>query len=311
MPEVVMRARPLLVHVTTTDMSLDWLLGPQLEAFARAGFEVVGASSPGPFVESLTRRGIEHIPLAHATRAMAPSEDARALAELVQVFRSRRPTIVHTHNPKPGLYGRLAARIARVPVVVNTVHGLYATPDDGWRRRALVYSLERFAALCSQAELIQNPEDLEMLRRLLVPRSHLVLLGNGIDLERFAPVSDAARIAHARAELGATGPDDVIVGLVGRLVREKGYGEVFEAARELRRRHPHVRFAVIGPDDPDKEDALTGADREAAADADVTFLGGRDDVVDLYAGMDLLVLASYREGYPRTPMEAAAARGGR
>jgi glycosyltransferase involved in cell wall biosynthesis len=297
----------VLVHVTTTDMSLELLLGPQLQAFADAGFRVLGASAPGPYVDALTDRGIEHVALEHATRAMRPAEDALALAELVRLFRRIRPDVVHTHNPKPGLYGRVAARLARVPVVVNTVHGLYASPLDGAARKTVVYGLERFAGAFSDAELVQNPEDVDVLRRLRVPAAKLTVLGNGIDLSRFdaSRCDEAARVA-ARAELGATGPDDVVVGLVGRLVREKGYPEVFAAAELLRHRAPDVRVAVVGPDDPDKADALTAEDRELAARAGVRFLGNRDDVERLYAGMDVYVLASYREGFPRSAMEAAA-----
>jgi glycosyltransferase involved in cell wall biosynthesis len=298
---------PLVAHVTTTDISLEYLLGPQLEAFAAGGFEVVGISAPGPYVDALEARGIRHVPLQHATRAFAPVHDARALAELVGVFRSLRPAIVHTHNPKPGLYGRVAARVARVPVIVNTVHGLYAQPQDRWTKRAAVYSLERLAATCSHAELVQNPEDVETLARLGVPRRKLALLGNGIDLTRFDPATVSADDAcAARAELGACGPDDVVVGLVGRLVREKGYLDVFEAARLLRNHDPRIRFAVIGDDEHEKGDALTPDDRARAEAAGVRFLGGRSDVVRLYAGMDVVVLASHREGFPRTPMEAAA-----
>jgi glycosyltransferase involved in cell wall biosynthesis len=300
-------SRPLVAHVTTTDISLELLLGPQLEAFAAAGYDVVGISAPGPYVDALAARGIRHVPLHHATRSFAPVEDARALAELVGVFRELRPAIVHTHNPKPGLYGRMAARAARVPVVVNTVHGLYAQPGDRWAKRAAVYSMERVAALCSHAELVQNPEDVETLARLGVPRRKLRLLGNGIDLTRFDPATvTAADALGARAEMGAVGPDDVVVGLVGRLVREKGYLDVFAAARHLREHAPAVRIAVIGAAESEKGDALTDTDRAAAEAAGVRFLGGRSDVVRLYAGMDVHVLASHREGFPRSPMEAAA-----
>ncbi len=300
-------ARPILVHVTTTDISLEWLLGPQLEAFAAAGFEVIGVSAPGPYVESLERRGIRHVPLHHGTRSFALSEDAQALPELVAIFRRLRPAIVHTHNPKPGLYGRVAARVARVPVVVNTVHGLYAQRRDPMAKRALVYSIERLAGLFGQAELIQNPEDLETLAGLGVPRRKLTLLGNGVDLSRFDPAAvpaDDARVA--RAELGACEPTDVVVGLVGRLVREKGYLEVFEAARLLHEHVPRVRFAIIGDADDEKGDALSADDRARAEAAGVRFLGRRFDVARLYAGMDVHVLASHREGFPRSPMEAAA-----
>lgn len=296
-----------LVHVTTTDMSLALLLGPQLEAFAAAGYEVIGASAPGRYVAGLESRGIRHHPLHHATRSMAPHRDVGAMTELYRCLRALRPDIVHTHNPKPGLYGRLAARAARVPVVVNTVHGLYALPEDPWPKRALVYSLERMAAACSDAELVQNPEDVETLRRLGISASKLQSLGNGIDLARFAldAVDPSARAA-VRAEIGA-GPDDVVCGVVGRLVWEKGYREIFEAATLLRGHSPRIRFVVVGGHDTEKSDQITEQDAtRASAAADLTFLGPRDDVERCYAAMDCYVLASHREGFPRSAMEAAA-----
>ncbi|HYA69456.1 MAG TPA: glycosyltransferase, partial [Acidimicrobiales bacterium] len=144
-----------VVHVTTADMSLVLLLGPQLRAFAAAGMDVVGVSAPGPWVEQLREWGIGFEPLHHATRSSALGHDVRAFGELVAILRRLRPDIVHTHNPKPGLYGRVAARVAGVPAVVNTVHGLYATPDDRRAKRIAVYGLERLASTCSQAELVQ------------------------------------------------------------------------------------------------------------------------------------------------------------
>ncbi len=300
-------SRPRLVHLTTTDMSLSLLLGPQLRAFAEAGYEVVGVSAPGPHVAELRSWGIHHVALRHATRSMALQRDARALAELVRVFRELEPHIVHTHNPKPGVYGRIAARFAGVPIIVNTVHGLYALPEDPIGKRAVVYSLERIAATCSHAELLQNVEDLPVLRRLGVPAAKLTVLGNGIDLERFRPDRiDAERVGILRKEMGAE-PGDFVVGLVGRLVHEKGYREVFEAARRVGARLPHVKFAIVGPSDPAKSDAVTDAEIAAAeAIGNISFLGMRDDVDDLYAAMDVYVLASYREGFPRSAMEAAA-----
>ena len=293
------------MHVTTTDISLALLLGPQLRAFADAGFAVSTASAPGPYVAQLRDWGIEHLPRRHATRSLAPQRDVRALAELRTAFRALKPDIVHTHNPKPGVYGRLAAKAAGVPVIVNTVHGLYAQPGDSRKKRAFVYGLERIAARCSQAELVQNPEDLETLAGIGVPREKLRLLGNGVDLDRFVPAADEAARQAARAELGA-GPADVVVGAVGRLVWEKGYRELFAAAELVRARLPRALFVVIGPSDPDKADAVGRADMARAEAAGVRFLGLRHDVERLYLGMDLYVLASHREGFPRSAMEAAA-----
>ena len=300
------RDRPRVVHVTTTDISLALLLGPQLRAFAAAGYEIIGASAPGPYVAEIESWGIEHRPLRHATRAMAPTHDIAAFRELRRLFRELRPDLVHTHNPKPGVYGRLAARAARVPAVVNTVHGLYALPEDRWAKRALVYSLERIAAACSDAELVQNPEDVETLARIGVARSKLHLLGNGIDLDRFDPEKvDDVRRADVRREMGVD-TDAVVCGVVGRLVWEKGYREVFDAAARLRTFAPSVRVVVVGPSDPEKGDGLSETDLAEAREHGVVFLGLRSDMEAVYAAMDVYVLASHREGFPRSAMEAAA-----
>jgi glycosyltransferase involved in cell wall biosynthesis len=302
-----MTAQPRLIHLTTTDISLALLLGPQLRAFRDAGYEVIGVSAPGPFVAQLERDGIQHVALQHSTRSMAPHRDVAAFAELVRVFRRLKPTIVHTHNPKPGVYGRLAAKVARVPVIVNTIHGLYALPEDRFAKRALVYSLERIAATASDAELLQNVEDVEVLHKLHVPDAKVSVLGNGIDLTRFDPARvDPNRIAVLRKEMGAS-DDDVVVGLVGRLVWEKGYREVLDAARRLREEAPEVRIVIVGGRDEEKADGLSAPDIAGAEElGNVTFLGHRDDVEDLYPAFDVFALASYREGFPRTPMEASA-----
>jgi glycosyltransferase involved in cell wall biosynthesis len=300
------RHRPKVLHLTTVDLSLAKLLLPQLVAFREAGYDVVGVSAPGRYVAELEAVGIRHVPLSRSTRSLDLRADLAAAREFLAICRRLRPDVVHTHNPKPGVYGRLVARFAGVPVVVNTVHGLYAQPDDPLPKRAVVYGLERLAATCSDAELLQNPEDLPVLRRLRVPDRKLHLLGNGVDLSRFDPEAHLAARASARAELGID-DDEVVVGLVGRLVAEKGYREVFDVARQLRTTHPQARFVVVGPPDLDKPDAITQYELDrAAADSGIAFLGMRDDVEHLYPAMDLYVLASHREGFPRSAMEAAA-----
>jgi glycosyltransferase involved in cell wall biosynthesis len=169
-----------------------------------------------------------------------------------------------------------------------------------------VYSIERAAASCSDAELVQNPEDLETLGRLHVPRDRLHLLGNGIDLARFRPDHMSAESrTRIRAQLGAT-PETIVVGAVGRLVWEKGYRDLFAAADELRQREPRVMVVVAGPTEPAKRDGIGPADMAAAEAAGVRFLGHRPDLENFYGACDLYVLASYREGFPRSAMEAAA-----
>ena len=293
-----------IAHLTTVDLSLRHLLWTQIDAARAAGHEVIGISAPGPDVAWLEARGVRHVALASSTRAADLRADVRAMRELWRVLRTERPDVLHTHNPKTGLYGRVLGRLARVPVVVNTVHGLWATEDDPWRRRLVVYALEAIAARCSDVELIQNPEDLELLRRFhLVPRRKLRLLGNGVDLERFRPhrLTDEER-TRRRAELGF-GPDDVVVGTVGRLVAEKGFPELFDA---LERLGPEHRLLVVGGADPAKADGVGPAAIERAEARGAVFVGQRDDVEELYGLMDVFVLASHREGFPRAAMEAAA-----
>jgi glycosyltransferase involved in cell wall biosynthesis len=291
-----------VAHLTTVDMSLRFLVLAQLRAVRDRGGRAIGISAPGPWVAELEAEGIEHFPLHSSTRSMSVTADLRAARELWRIVRRERIDVLHTHNPKPGLYGRVVGRLARVPIVVNTVHGLYATEEDPFAKRALVYGLEGLAARCSDAELFQNPEDLALMQRLHCTR-HARLLGNGVDLTRFDPSRfDAAARRAIRAELGA---DDttVLIGAVGRLVAEKGYPELFEATAALPER---FRLVVVGGDDPDKTDSLPPEVLARARAAGVRFLGHRDDVDRIYAAMDVFVLASHREGFPRAAMEATA-----
>jgi glycosyltransferase involved in cell wall biosynthesis len=189
--------------------------------------------------------------------------------------------------------GRLAGRLAGVPVVVNTCHGLWAGPGDPWPRQALVIGSEAVAAQASHAELYQNSADWQRTR-WCVSSSRSRVVGNGIDLERFRP--DPAGRLRVRAELGIA-PGEVVVGAVGRRVGEKGTAEFASAARALRDRG---RFVWVGPDDPDKPDAL------AQEDPDVLWVPARSDMPAVYSALDVFALPSYREGFSRSAMEAAA-----
>ena len=299
------RTLPLRVaHLTTVDMSLELLLGAQLDSVLAAGGEVIGISAPGPFVPALERRGVRHVPLPASTRGWNLGADLRAAAQLWRILRAERPTVLHTHNPKPGVYGRIVGRLAGVPIVVNTVHGLYATEDDPLPRRLLVYLLEAIASRFSDAELVQNAEDVATMRRFhLAARRKVRHLGNGVDLTRFHP---GVLSPDERTELRrAWGADDgaVVVGAVGRLVGEKGYPELFDAVAGLA---PRVRLVVVGGFDPEKPDSLSAERVRRAEEDGVVFLGHRPDVDRVLGALDVFVLASHREGQPRAAMEAAA-----
>jgi glycosyltransferase involved in cell wall biosynthesis/ribosomal protein S18 acetylase RimI-like enzyme len=293
-----------IAHLTTVDLSLRYLLFPQLRAVVDQGGEALGISAPGPWVADLEAAGIRHVPLLASTRGMNPGRDVRAAIQLWRILRREEPDILHTHNPKPGLYGRILGRLAGIPIVVNTVHGLYATPQDPLPKRALIYGLEAIASRFSDSELVQSREDLELMLRLrIAPRDRTHFLGNGVDLTRLDPSRfDQEHRDRIREQLGI-GTDQVLVGMVARLVVEKGFLELFEAARSL---NSGYRIVCIGPHDPDKPDGLDESVVEEAEARGIRFLGMRNDLDELYPAMDLLVLPSHREGFPRAAMEGAA-----
>ncbi len=298
-----------VLHLTTTPISLEWLLAPQLEAFEQAGYRVVTASAPGVEAKALSSRSVVHHCLPTFTRDMDLVSDVRAFSQLRKLVNEVRPDIIHTHNPKPGVIGRIVGKWSRVPIVINTVHGLYAQRTDRLARRAAVYGLERIAAAHSDAELVQSVEDIETLRGLGVPRNRLHLLGNGIDLEAFSPSPERMRAGNQLREDLGIGQQTVVVGMVGRLVWEKGFGELFSAIEILRERLGNEQLAVVVVG-PEEDETCGGVDRATIDDATIRhgvhFLGVRRDIASILSAFDVFVLPSHREGFPRAAMEASA-----
>ena len=122
-------------------------VGPVTEDFAKAGAVL-------HFCKRVEHRGVRHVELASSTRGVSFLSDLRASAEFWREIRKLRPTVLHTHNPKPGIYGRILGRLAGVPIVVNTLHGFYATETDPFLKRLVVYVLEAIASRFSDAELL-------------------------------------------------------------------------------------------------------------------------------------------------------------
>jgi glycosyltransferase involved in cell wall biosynthesis len=299
--------KPRVAHVTTVDLSLRYLLLNQLQRIRDEGYEVFGISAAGPDVAALEDVGIPHfaVPM---TRRFTPVADLRALWSLIRVMRRERFDVVHTHTPKAGLLGQLAARLSGVPVVVNTLHGFYFHDEMRKAPRRFYIWMERIAARCSDTILSQNEEDMVTAISERIANPDLIKwLGNGIDIRRFdrRRLSDQA-LEALRKEIGLQ-PDSPVVGFVGRLVAEKGILDLLEAAKKVLTIIPNAHFLIVGPYDEEKPDALRP---DVAARFGVSeqchFLGMRHDMPELYALMDVLVLPSYREGFPRAPMEASA-----
>jgi glycosyltransferase involved in cell wall biosynthesis len=295
-----------IAHIAASDATLSQLLLNQLAHFREAGYEVAGISARGPSAEDLDAAGVEFFEIP-VKRTFGPLGDLRALLALYRLLRRERFDIIHTHTPKGGLLGQYAALLARVPLRVHTIHGLYFPGFMRPRQRWMYVWLERITLRFSHHNFSQNPEDIPVAiaERISAP-GRLEQIGNGISMQRFDP----ARVPpeerrRMRAQLGFRG-GELVVGMVARLVAEKGYEEAFRAARLVKDRVPEARFLFIGGFE-DKPDAIAPDALERHGIADVArFLGHRRDVEQLYAAMDVFMLPSHREGFPRSVMEAAA-----
>ena len=299
-----------IAHITTVDVSLEGLLLNQLRSLRAAGYDVAGISSPGRRVPAIEAAGIRHLAVP-MSRNLTPWADLVSLWRLVCLLRRERFTVIHTHTPKAGLLGQLAARLAGVPVIVNTVHGFYFHDHMRPAARRFYIAMETVAAWCSHLILSQNAEDIQTaLKEGICQPDRIQFLGNGIDLTQFDPATVSAEDAQrCRQRLGIAA-DAPVVGFVGRLAaRRKGFLDFLAAARDIAARMPHVRFLIAGGSDRGKPDAV---DPSAAADYGIAdrcvFVGNRpnDELPPLYKIMSVLVLPSLFEGVPRVVMEAAA-----
>lgn len=298
---------PKIAHVTTIDGSLRHLLLNQLRRFQEAGFSVYGLSALGPYVKDLEQAGIRHLAIPAFTRRMSLRDDLRALCQLARTMRRERFTIIHTHTVKGGLLGQYAALCARVPIRVHTIHGLYFPGHMKLNHRWAYVMMERVTMRFSHYNFSQNPEDVQVaVQERICPIDRIECIGNGIDLTVFDPRRySAERRREIRGSLGLD-DDHIVVGMVGRFLVEKGYLEMFEAVQHIKRVAPSARFLFIGGLEPQKSDRLEPSlIRQMHIDEVGRFLGFREDIVDLYAAMDVFVLPSHREGFPRVTMEAS------
>ena len=299
-----------VAHVSTVDVSLHGLLLNQIKSQQAAGFDVVGVSAKGEYVPLLEAAGIRHHAVA-MSRNMTPGADAKSLSRLARLMRRERFTIVHTHTPKAGLLGQLAARMAGVPIVVNTLHGFYFHDNMAPKWRKFYIATETIAARCSDSILSQNREDIETaIKEKICKPEKIHHLGNGIDLTQFDPALFPAKgVLAKRVELGIA-PDAPVVGFVGRLAaKRKGFLDFLKMAQQVSNAIPEARFLVVGDADKGKPDAVEPeAAREYGVYEKCVFVGHRpnDELPLLHAVIDVMVLPSLFEGVPRAIMEASA-----
>lgn len=273
-------------------------------ALREAGHDLLLVSPPGEYGEKLRALGLRWQPVPMDRRSLNPLREAGLLWHLRGLFKRERPDLVHSFTIKCAVYGSLAARAAGVPARVNAVAGLgYVFISPSLRARLLrppVKALLRAALGGAGARLIlQNPDDVALFERaaLVDARAVRLIRGSGVDCRRF--------VAAERSERAAGAPMRVL--LAARLLWDKGLGEFVEAARMLKAQGRDLRFLVAGTPDPGNPATVDVARVRAWVDEGlIEWLGHVQDMPALFAGVDAKVLPSYREGLPKSLIEAAA-----
>ncbi|MFQ6028102.1 MAG: glycosyltransferase family 4 protein [Dehalococcoidia bacterium] len=294
-----------VVHFANPD-TVRFILLHELLGLEQGGAKINVLTGHSPAADEARDLGlkVDTIPF---TRRMMPFQDLVTLVKTVRYLRRVKPAILHTHNPKPNLIGSIAGTLARVPVIVNTVHGRYGEQGKSRPVRWAMAVLDWLEVRLVNRILTVSEEDVAGFRRFAGKAEDKVRhLGGGILLADYNPDRfTAAEVARKRQELGIP-LDHLVIGTVGRLVREKGYLELFQAVQNLVRRNPKVTLLVVGLADPEKSDALTPDIVDEYEIRDHVIFADPTATPEVYSAMDIFALPSYREGLPRTPMEAAA-----
>ena len=258
---------------------------------------MLALAPPDEYAPRLEALGVEFHPIGMDSRSLSPIRDLGLLVAYWRALRRLRPDAFLGYTAKPNVYGSLAAQALGIPVI-NNVSGLgTAFIREGLLTR-VVSALYRLAFRRSRTVFFQNRDDLALFtgRGIVAPERAKRLPGSGIDLERFRPVAGGPR----------SDADPVFL-LVARLLWDKGIGEYVEAARLVRREIPGARFQLLGfLDVPNRTAVSRGAVEGWVREGIVEYLGTADDVRPFVGAADCVVLPSYREGLPRTLLEAAA-----
>ena len=278
------------------DLNLYRFRLPVMRELLRRGHRVYAVSPPGEHADRFTEEGIEVVHYPILRQSLNPFKELRTLRALAGVLRGLDPEIVHSFTHKPNIYGALCAPRHRI----QTVTGLGSFFVDGGTKsllvRRLIETLYRWTARKSDRVIFQNSDDMRyFLERGIVKEERARLVrSSGIDTEHFRPMEPPKAL---RRIAGIDGEAKPVVLMIARVIQDKGVREYLEAARRLKDR---AHFLYIGESDPGNKGAFHpdwGV---------VKHLGFRENVQEWIALSDLVVLPSYREGVPRTLLEAAA-----
>lgn len=306
-----------VVLVCNSDGALYVFRGPLIRALVEMGHDVVSICPDGDYTERLRAMGVRTHLVEFARHSVSPFQNIVLLYQIWRIIREEAPEVVHGFTHKAVIYGALAARFARVPRIVMTVTGLgtlFIRNDGLTRMLRCALVMQYRVALSSRVRvLFQNPDDMDEFISLNAVRRQQAQLtnGSGIDLTEFElPMADL--VAQMRAmisrEIGNDLTDRMIVLFPARGVREKGFLEYYEAARQVSEATPgRYCFIHLGLIDSDTSGYFSAGDVATfARKHSVHYLGFKDNIRDYMIASDIIALPSYREGVPRSLIEALA-----
>lgn len=268
------------------------------------GYRVTGAGAGGDgFEPKIQAMGVPFVSLPVDKKGINPLADIKLFWAFFLFYMREKPEIVHHFTIKPVIYGSIAARLARVPLIINTIPGLgYVFSQDApiWLK-VMVKRAYQIALGRAHYTFFQNRDDLNLFleNRLITPKNTAVLPGSGVDLIHFSPLPVLAEKNR---------DNSITFLLVSRLLREKGIYEFISAAREIRKGYPLIKFYLLGKRDERNPSVIPQKDLDHwQAEGVVRWLGEVIDVRPIVSDADVVVLPSfYREGVPRSLLEAAA-----
>ncbi|MGD0015523.1 MAG: sugar transferase [Bryobacteraceae bacterium] len=302
--------RVRVVRIATSPLTL-WSFFRNLTRFlAEHDFETAAISSPGQKLDEFHAWAGVPVHAVEMKRQISPLSDLPALFGLWQLIRRRRPAIVHAHTPKAGLLGMLAAWLALVKVRVYTIHGLPLMTRTGWQFHVLRLAETLACRLATSVYCVSHSVRRVVLDLGICPEAKVRTLGygscSGVNLDRFDPAAcGPADRARVRARYGI--PEDaLLLGFIGRIVRDKGIRELAAAWQRLRAEFPNLHLLCCGEFEP--QDPVPAEVRECLqSDPRVHFSDGFvADMPPVYAALDVCVLPTYREGLPTVALECAA-----
>ncbi|MCX2837898.1 glycosyltransferase family 4 protein [Salinimicrobium sp. MT39] len=298
-----------LIRITTIPLSLEKLLEGQL-TFMNDYFKVTAvASEKGRLEKFGLDNGVEtfHVEM---TREITPAKDLKALFKLYRFFKREKPAIVHTHTPKAGIVGMMAAKMAGVPIRLHTVAGMPLMEATGTKRKILEQVEKLTYSLATK--IYPNSKGLKyvILDQNFSKTEKLKVLGegssNGINTQYFNPEDFTAEQKEQIRKSLSICSDDLIFIFVGRLVRDKGINELVQAFKQLASENKNVSLLLVGPFEQDL-DPITEENFEMIRNhPKIVITGYQVDVRPYFAVADVLVFPSYREGFPNVVMQAGA-----